>query len=459
MNMHSFSGPRDRAWSAPAPATASAARRWQEKVPTGISRPVLWGGAITAVFVAGFGLWAVTAPIDGAVVAHGVVQASGRNQVVEHLEGGIIATINVSEGEVVKAGQVLLAIDSLRLAADRNRVAVALVAAETQLARAQAERDRKDRISFSPELVAAARAAGVSDDLDQQSAEFSNRLSRHSAELAALDLRIRSAGEEIEGLQIQKAAQERKLAVLRDELAGKSELLAKGLVPKSQVNELQRAEADTMGTLGSVTATIGQRRSSIAELAEQRAGMEAKRREAASAEVNELRTRIGDLGEQLRTRDDMLARSEIRAPGDGIVVKLAKNTVGSVIKPGEAVVEILPTSGTLLIDAKVAPHDVDSVKIGQEATLRLIALNARTTPQVAARVSYISADRIVDPATREAYYTARLEITADLPPEVSSGQLQPGMPVDAFIKTGERTFLEYLVRPVQDSFSKAFREE
>jgi HlyD family secretion protein len=432
---------------------------WQQMVPVSVRQPMLYGALVAAVFLAGFGLWAATAPIDGAVIAPGVVQASGRNQLVEHLEGGIVATINVAEGDAVRAGQVLMTLDALRLAADRNRVAVTLVGAQAQLARAQAERAGSDTVDFSPDLLATARASGVEDDLEQQRAEFANRLSRHAAELAAIDQRKRAAEEEIEGLLIQKTAQERKLAVLRDELDGKAGLLSKGLVSKAQVNELKRAEADTMGTLGTVTANIGERRSTIAELAEQRAGMEARRREAASAEINEVRTRIGDLVEQLRTRDDMLARSEIRAPADGIVVKLAKNTVGSVIKPGEPVLELLPTSGKLLIDARVSPRDVDAIRIGQEASLRLVALNARTTPQIDARVNYVSADRIIDPGAPEPYYTARLEITGTLPPEIGPGQIQPGMPVDAYIKTGERTFLQYLARPIQDSFSKAFREE
>ncbi len=455
MNMHTTMGP---AIPTP-PQTRRAAARWQEKVPTGIGWPALYGGLVAALFVAVFGVWAAIAPIDGAVVATGVVEATGRNQAVEHLEGGIIASIDVSEGEAVRAGQVLLTIDALRLAADRNRVSVALIAAEAQMMRAKAERDGAPDLALPPELSEAAQAAGVEDDLAQQKAEFANRQVRHQSELAAIDLRMRAAGEEIEGLQIQKLSEERKLEVLREELAAKASLLAKGLIPKAQVNELQRAEADAMGTLGTVTATIGQRRSAIAEFAEQRAGLEAKRREAASSEINELRTKISDLREQLRTRDDMLARSEIRAPEDGIVVRLAKNTVGSVIKPGEAVIELLPTTGKLLIDARIAPRDVDAVRIGQEAMLRLTALNARTTPQIPARVSYVSADRILDPATREAFYTARLEISEQLPDGVSPDQIQPGMPVDAFIKTGERTFLEYLARPVQDSFAKAFREE
>lgn len=458
MNMQSSITPANGGGPAGLPARSTSAR-WQERVPTGIGRPALYGGFVALAFVAGFGFWAITAPIDGAVVALGVVQASGRNQVVEHLEGGIVASIEVKEGAGVKAGDVLLSIDTLRLTADRNRVHVALVAAQAQLVRAKAERDGASVFVIPGDLAAAARVASVEEDIDQQRAEFANRLQRHVAELAAVEQRVNAANDEVEGLRIQKTSEERKLAVLREELADKAVLLGKGLTQKSQLNELQRAEADSLGAIGNITASIGERRASIAELGEQRAGLEAKRREAASAEVNELRSKIGDLREQLRSRDDMLARAEIRAPVDGIVVKLAKNSVGSVIKPGEVVAEILPTSGELIIDAKVQTHDIDAVKVGQEATLRLTALNARTTPQIAAKVSYVSADRLTDPNTHEPYYTARLAISQALPPEIAAGQIQPGMPVDAYIKTGERTFVEYLVRPVQDSFAKAFREE
>jgi HlyD family type I secretion membrane fusion protein len=458
MNMRSSISPA--AGAAPVIALGKpAVTHWREKVPTNIARPALYGSLVALAFVAGFGAWAATAPIDGAVVAVGVVQASGRNQVVEHLEGGIVASINIAEGAGVKSGDVLLSIDTLRLAADRNRVHVALVAAQAQLVRAKAERDGASVFVIPDDLAAEARIASVEDDIDQQRAEFSNRMQRHVAEVAALDQRVNAADDEIEGLLIQKTSEERKLAVLREELADKAVLLGKGLMQRSQVNELQRAEADSLGAIGAITASIGQRRASIAELGEQRAGLEAKRREAASAEVNELRSKIGDLREQLRSRDDMLARAEIRSPVDGIVVKLAKNTVGSVVKPGEIVAEILPTSGELIIDAKVPPHDIDAVKVGQEATLRLTALNARTTPQIEAKVSYVSADRLLDPNTHEPYYTARLKIAQALPQEIAAGQIQPGMPVDAYIKIGERTFLEYLVRPVQDSFAKAFREE
>jgi len=440
-------------------APAAAPHAWHAIVPTSYSRVVLLGLATVGSFVAFFGIWSATAPISGAVVASGVVQASGQNKVIDHLEGGIVASIPVKEGQAVGAGEILLVIDTTRTAADRNRLNVALIAATAQLGRAAAERDGAEALKFPAALIAAASVSGVKDDLEEQQKEFSNRLQRHRAEMAAIGERVGAAKEEITGLQIQKTSEEQKLLVLREELADKAELLAKGLTSRSEVNALRRAEADSLGTSGSIVASIGERKSTIAELQQQEASLEAKRREAASAEVNELTAKVGDLKEQLRSQEDVLSRAVIRAPDAGVIVKLPKNTVGSVLRPGEIVAELLPTGNELLVEARIATRDIDLVKVGQEASLRLVALNARTTPEVGGEVVYVSADRLLDAVTNESYYTARLKLSETLPEGVSRKQIQPGMPVDAFIKTDERTFLEYLVRPIQDSFAKAFREE
>lgn len=433
--------------------------QWQDKVPTKMTTSVLFGLLVVAIFIAVFGIWAATAPLSGAAVASGVVQASGQNLVVEHLEGGIIKEILVKEGQSIKQGDTIMLLDDTRVLAERNRVNVALIATEASLVRAQAERDGKDKLEFPMELLAAARIDGLEADIEQQRAEFANRVERHVSDLAVLDQRAQALRDEIEGLEIQKTSEERKLEVTRQELQDKQGLLKKGLTARSQVNQLQRAEADSLGRIGSLTATIGQRKTAIAEIEEQRIGLSATRRETASTQINDIRSRLSDLREQLRSRDDILLRSIIRSPADGVVVKLSKNTVGSVVRPGEAVVEILPTGNELIIDARISPRDIDSVKVGQDAELRLTALNNRTTPQVPAKLIYLSADRLVDPNNREPYYVARLEMAKELPAGLSKDQIYPGMPVEAYIKTGDRTFLEYLVRPIQDSFAKAFREE
>ena len=431
---------------------------WQERVPTSARVPVTLGLIVILLFCGGFGAWAVTAPLSGAIVTAGVMRASGQNQMVDHLEGGTIAAIPVREGQRVREGDILLTVDTTRTAAERDRLHMALVTAQAQLARARAERDGAEELVFTPPLAAAADDAGLGGELAQQRSEFAYRRERHRAELAAISEQVRAAGEEIAGLKVQKAAEERKLAVLREDLRDKAALLKRGLVPRGEVNALRRAEADSLGTAGSLAARMGERRAAMAQLRHAGMGLEARRRENASREVNELTARIADLGQQLRRQEDVLARAVIRAPADGIIVKLPKNTVGSALKPGETVAEVLPVHSELLVEARIAPQDVDAVRPGQTAKLRLAAFSSRTVRDVDGEVAYVSADRLTDAEGREAFYTARIRLAAPLPEGVTSSQIQPGMPVEAYIRTGDRTFLEYLLEPFLDSFARAFRE-
>jgi len=439
--------------------TAAAKPGWQKDIPTSYGKAVAMGFLVSLSFCGGLGYWAATAPISGAVVASGVVKASGQNKLVDHLDGGVIASIPVREGERVSAGSVLLTIDTTRTVAERDRVKMALISAAAQLARARTEQRGDERLNFPAALEADAAAMGVSDDLEQQRSEFDNRRTRHMAELAALEQRTQAAGEEIAGLTSQKESEELKLRVLREELGNKEGLLAKGLVPKVEVNNLRRSEADSQGMIGSLTAKIGERRSAIAELHQQVVTLEARRREAAASEANDLAARISDLTQQLLRHEDILAKSVIRAPDDGIILRLPKNTVGSALKPGDVVAEILPTAYELLVEARISPQDIDTVRVGQAAQLRLVAFSSKTTPDVPGEVSYVSADRFTDPNGHEAFYTARIRLAEKLPEGLNSSQIQSGMPVEAFIKTGDRTFLDYLIRPLEDSFAKAFREE
>lgn len=433
--------------------------RWADGVPTSIRAPVGGGLIVLGLFLAGFGLWAATAPLSGAVVASGIVQASGQNQIVQHLEGGIISKIRVGEGDLVNAGQVIVSLDKTRVLAERDRVGTAILLARAKLERARAELDDRQTLDFSPEVLADARRQGLEEELKEQRAEFQSRLERHRSELAAIDQRIKATDEEIGGFEIQNRSEAQNLEILRDELADKRKLLEMGLTLRAQYNVLQRTEADTIGRIGALTASIGQRRASIAELADQGSTLRARRREAAAQQINELRTAIGDLREQLQARDDVLSRAEIRAPVDGVIVKLNKNTVGGTVQPGEMIAEILPAQNERIVEAKISPRDIDTIQVGQRASLRLVAANTRMTPELPARVTYLSADRLIETVTQEPYYTARLAVDTDRPGAIAIEQIHPGMPVDVLINTGERTFLEYLIRPIRDSLAKAFREE
>lgn len=440
-------------------AAGSNENDWKAKLPTSIFVPVIAGLFVVIAFFGGFGIWAATVPISGAAVAGGVIAASGLNQKVEHLEGGLIFDILVAEGDRVKINQPLVKLDPTRVLAERDRVVVALLGLQAREVRAEAERDGAREMVFPEKIQSEAASIDNENTLTQQRSEFQNRMDRHKSELQVLHQRGLAVDEEISGLEIQKQSEESKLAVIRDELEQKRDLLARGLTPRSQYNALQRAEADSLGRIGALTASIAQRKTSVLEIKQQSAGLEANRREAASKEINQLRSEISDLVEQRLTREDILTRSIIRAPTDGVVVKLSKNTVGSVVRPGEAILEILPTGSDLIIEARVAPQDIDVVRPGLEANVRFSALNTRTTPEVGATVTYVSADILIDPDTRASYYLARLQLSETLPEPLTREQIYAGMPVDTFIKTGERTFFQYLIRPITDSFNKAFREQ
>lgn len=432
---------------------------WKSKLPTSVKMPIAIGLLTVAGFFGGFGYWAATVPISGAAVAGGVIAASGLNQEVDHLEGGIISSLMVSEGDRVKQGQPLVKLDDTRAKAERNRISATLLGLLAKEARAQAERADAVELNYSKNLRN--KAVLISDEnvLEQQSREFEERFKRHLADLGVLDQRIIATKEEISGLQVQMTSEQTKLGIIEDELKQKRKLLKRGLTPKKDYNFLQREQSDSLGRIGALKANIAQRKTAILEIKQQINGAQARRKETASTQINTIRREIGELEEQLLSREDILKRVIIRSPADGIIVKLSKNTVGSVVRPGETILELLPTSGDLIVEARIAPQDIDIVRPGLMAKVRFSALNTRTTPEVDANVSYVSADRLLDPDTRIPYYLARLHLTKSLPDEISRDQIFAGMPVDTFIQTGERTFVEYLVRPITDSFKKAFREE
>ena len=432
---------------------------WRKRVPTSIKKPLLMGLVVIGVFFAGFGYWAIRAPIAGAAIAPGVVIASGQNQSIDHLEGGIISEITTRNGALVKQGDALVYLDPTQAASSRNRVEKSLVALSANLARMTAEMSGADEIRFPDTLLERANKNQQTQPLELQKAEFESRLIQHKSELSVLDEQVSAIEQEMSGIELQIEAEKTKLVVLKDEIKAKESLLKRGLTPKNQYNALLREQADTKGAIGALTARIGQRKKSISEVRVRQETIRATRRSEASSQINELRTQIDDLDEQLTSRADILQRMVIRAPVDGVIVKIEKNTIGSIIRPGETVLELLPTSSDLIISARVSPIDIDIVTIGQEASIRFSALNARTTPEVPATVEYISADRLVDQATQEVYFDARLKLIDDLPEDFNPEKIYAGMPVDAFIKTGDRTFVEYLVKPITDSFRGAFTEE
>lgn len=434
-------------------------RDWSAPVTVGTRALTIFGLATSGVFVLGFGAWAAYAPLDGAAVGHGVVAASGQNQRIQHLEGGIIQRIRVREGQSVKAGDVLFELDPTTPEAQRNRLEKQVVSLAARTVRLLAERDGLNALAFPADVVRMARSAEVEGSLEEQAKEFTTRLARHHQEEVIMRQRVNALNDQIGGLAAQQEAVERQLAVVQDESQRKRSLLDRGLTDRSEYTALLRSEADLVGQLGEAKSSILSSKTQIVEAEEQFSRLTTQRVETAAAELNDVRAQKSDAEEQLRAARAVLSRVLVRSPSDGVVVRTVYNTPGSVVRPGDVLLELLPTGEDLVIDARVSPADIDVISLGQKATLRFSALNARITPVVEASVSYVSADRLIDETTHQPYYTARLKITGDLPAGMTKAQIYPGMAVEAYIKTGERTFFEYLGKPLIDSFNRAFREE
>lgn len=432
---------------------------WAAGVSVGTHRLTLAGLASVGAFGLVFGSWAVSAPLEGAAVASGFVAAAGQNQRIQHLEGGIVEKIHVQEGQAVKAGDILFELDPTAAEAQRNQLEQLGVSLAARAIRLVAERDGGERLVFPDDLKASARAQGVYGILDEQQKEFAVRRDRHRQEGVILRQRVNALNEQISGLLSQQGAVEQQLAVVAEETARKRALLDKGLTDRSEYTSLLRSEAELVGQLGHVKSSVLAAKIEIVEAEEQFQRLTTQRVETAATQLNDVRTQISSAREQLRAASAVLARLHIRSPSNGIVVSTPFNTPGSVVRAGDTMLELLPTNDDLVIEARLSPTDIDAISIGQEASLRFSALNARTTPTVPATVTYISADRLIDEASRQPYYIARLKIFGDLPAEIRKAQIYPGMPVEAFIKTGERTFLQYLGKPILDSFNRAFREE
>lgn len=432
---------------------------WERAVVTRTRSYSLIGYLTIAALGGGFGYWAATAPLAGAAVAPGVVAAAGQNIFVQHLDGGIIKEIKVREGDRVKAGEPLIVLDSTEAMSQLNRFVKQLIALKAKAARLEAERDGAQEMSLALPSIPSGASIDPTEVVLEQRKEFLARLSRYRTELAILEQRIAALNEAVEGLEAQKKAGEEQLAVVEEEIVRKKGLLDKGLTDRSEYTALLRAQAELVGQIGALQSQIASASIQTVEAREQIERLTTARIENAVSEINVVRASIADVEEQLLASASVAQRMVIRAPADGIVVRTVPNASGGVVRPGEPIIEILPTTKDLIVEARLRVEDIDAVRLGQEAQLRFSALNLRRTPEVPGTVTYVSADRRVDQSTQQAFYTARLTMTKDLPPEVSPEQIYPGMPVEAFISTGDRTFFEYLLKPIQDSFSRAFREE
>ena len=437
----------------------SRAGRWHAAVPTQTRTIAAAGYLVTLAFVGGFGVWGATVPLAGATIAPGIVAAAGQNIMIQHPEGGIVRKIFAREGDSVRKDDPLFVLDDTIAQTQVARLTNQLVALRTRAARLEAERDGLSEIAVPPDLEPLALQAEVSEVMAQQDGEFKARLARYRAESEILRQRVETLRESMAGLRAQKKAAEEQLSVVSDETERKKELLKKGLTNRSEYTQLLRSSAGLVGQVGAIESDLAATAAQMSEATQQIERLTTSRVETAVSELNTVRTTIADLEEQLGAARAILEHTVVSAPANATVVRSLYNYEGAVVRPGEALMELLPTNDDLIIEARIEPNDIDSIRIGQEARIVFSALNMRITPEVPGKLTYISADRIVDQETGRPFYAARFKIADDLPEGIRKEQIYPGMQVNVFVATGDRTFLSYLFRPVMDSFSNAFREE
>ena len=417
-------------------------------------------GALALVFlIGGLGGWSAFASIAGAVIAGGSLQVAAKQQVVQHPDGGVVDRILVRDGDRVEAGQVLLRFDGALLRAELSIIENQLYGARVRIARLEAERDGRASVAFEEALHAEAAAnAERRGLLEVQTRLFKARIETRDRQLAQLATRQQQSEKAIAGLEAQKAATKRQLVLIERELKDQRQLFEKGHARAVRVYELERQQAGLQGQIGELGSEIAETQGRIAEIEIEMLRLDAERREEAIAELRELGAEELDLAERQRVTTERLSRLEVRAPRAGVVLDMAVHALRAVVRPADPILYIVPSDSALLVEARVMPANVDDVYPGQPATLRFSAFNARTTPELEGVVQHVSADALEDESAGTSYYLVKLRISDAQLGKLEERVLVPGMPVDVFLRTGDRSPLSYLARPFTDYFTKAMRE-
>lgn len=435
---------------------------WYADVPRDMRGPTVFGASVLMFAVFGFGVWASTAPIDGAVLTRGAFVATGQNKIVQHLEGGVIHEILVREGDVVTEGQPLIRLDDTAPRARLRRLLLRQSRLTAMEARLRAEAELAKKISFPQPLIDAASDADIRTIIVSQQLTFKARVDKLNSEISVLEQEKAAFAERMAGARLQHASVIDQISLIDEEIESKMILLNKGLIQKSEMLALKRAHSRLEGEAGRLSAEIGDIRERMVRAERQVARLENLQIKQAVEEFHDVESELQDVRERVRAAAEIVRRVEINAPVPGVVVRMGYHTPGGVIEPGKDILELLPVDEELIIEVNVRPQDIDSVSRGQSAYVRLSALNQRTTPMIPGKVIYVSADTLLDGQKsafiNEEVYVARVQLDREVVSKIPDYKPTPGMPAEVYIKTGERTFFKYLTQPIIDSMGRAFRE-
>jgi len=431
----------------------------QSKHQKKLRRLMIAGTSLIVLFGGTIGLWAATSTLSGAVVAGGQFVVEGSLKKVQHGTGGIVGELRVREGQKVEEGEILIRLDETMTRANLQMVSKQLDEFLARQARLEAERNGLAEVAVPPEFASRMDDPAIRKIVDSERTLFEARRAARESQKDQLRKRVAQSRDEIVGLKAQQQAKVREAALIAEELKGVRELYQKNLVQLPRLNALERDAASIEGQRGQLIAAVAQAEGRIAEIEFQIIQIDEQMRAEAMEELREIQGRIAEYTERRVAAEDQLKRVEIRAPSAGYVHQLNVHTVGGVISPAEPAMLIVPSNDALGLEAKVMPQDIDQLSIGQTANVRLHAANARTIPELKGKVSRISADVSKDDHTGLTYYTIRVNLPQEELDKLPSHlRLMAGMQAEVFVEVNERTPFQYLMKPIQEQFARAFRE-
>ena len=420
------------------------------------SRRLILTGSLTLLFGAGaMGSWAALAPLATAALANGYVKVAGERKTVQHLEGGIVREILVREGQTVSKGQVLLKLVDVSARARQALLTVEHDALLAEFSRLEAERDNRPNLTFPETLTARRHDDAVARLLAGETHLFNSRRASFWGQVEVLEQRKRQAREKIEGRMAEIAATRTQLEFILEELRGAESLLEQGMYLRTRYYALKRTEANLEGTIARLSADVAESQAQIGETELRIIDLRNQLGREVNDRLQDIRAKLRDLSERLDAAADVLARTEVVAPDAGTVIGLQVHTAGGVIAAGEPIMQIVPNDDRLVVEAQVQLQDINRIWPGMPAEVRFSAFNSRATPVFTARVSRVSPDRFVDTARQRAYFVAQVEIDRHLAGTI---ELQPGMPAEVYFVEGERTPLDYLIKPIREQLRRAMTE-
>lgn len=434
---------------------------WFSEVPRTIWKQTGVGLALIFLCFGGFGTWAVTAPLAAAVIAQGSFVATGRNKIVQHLEGGVIQALLVKEGDQVEEGQPLVRLDETAARAKTRELFLRKMRLDATAARLVAQSEEQTQFSPPTEFSTFHDDEALQSILVSQQLNFKAQQTKLSGEVSLLAQNVEALHYRSKGYALQRKSYEQQLSLLEAELESKQFLFKKGVVRGNDLKAIQRAIADAQGQIGRLQAEVAETEAQIIKGKQEIERAHQSYREDALDRLQEIQSERDQIREQLRQAENVLERTTIHAPVSGVVVRTYYHTTGGVIESGKGILEILPSGVPLIIEAQIPRTAIDQVKVGQMATVRLIALNQRTTPVLKGTVIYVSADALQETGRQagQEVYVARVDLSASELARLKGFKPTPGMPAEVMVQTESRTFLSYLAKPITDSMSRAFMEQ